>query len=154
MSHWPLLLMHMRNNCRQDKILPHAMQHDKHILPYPERPPAKDVKIKVCGCYSIFFHLLQLLRIKSTQGNCVNKYINKSMMKYQQKKKSDIPWFSYNYQKYTCVDSRTEYLGPCQLRWLSNLEWVIKIEHVVLLGSVLRSPLTTHHSNRISVELR
>ena len=102
--------------------------------------------VKVCGCYLVVFHVLQLLPIRFPQQNLC--YINKSMMNHWQKVDSNFPRFSYGYQS-ACmfVDCLIEYIGPPNYVhywvWIATKTWrwsPIYVRHVSLWYFVLQSP--------------
>ena len=74
----------------------------------------RGMAIKVCGCYSGCFHVLQLLLNRFTQQKLC--CISKSLMKHQQMSdgKSNLLWFSYDYRNCIFVDFLIDYMyiGP------------------------------------------
>jgi hypothetical protein len=54
---------------------------------------------KVCGCFGVPFHVLQLLLIGFTQQHscCISKFMMKHLQKLDWK--LDLPWSSCGYQK-------------------------------------------------------
>ena len=82
---------------------------------------AQFFKFEVCGCHVVRFYVFSnFYWLDLHDKNRVA--IEKSTMKYLQKSgwKSDLPWFSYGYQKCKLVGFWIGYIGPpnCVHRWV------------------------------------